>query len=175
MRGEFETYVLDHWSLIFLLSQWHVSPAAVIRNPLNLLKWISTLGITYTFSPNFLLAAILRDLPGASYDKPLDLSSLRALISGGEAVPLKTAVAFADILEAFGARRDVLRAGFGMSETGAGCIYDTRPIPKVDNLDSPKYISLGTCCQGVERRVVDSETGGLCLSGETGQLQLSGP
>src|SRR6266436_6117383 len=111
-----------------LLSQWHVSPAAIIRNPLNLLQWTSKLRITYTFSPNFLLAAVLRDLPEASFDEPIDFGNLQALISGGEAVPMKTAVAFADVLETFGARRDVLRAGFGMSETGAGSIYDTRSV-----------------------------------------------
>jgi thioesterase domain-containing protein len=88
---------------------------------------------------------------------------------------VKTAVAFADAMERFGARRDVLRGGFGMSETGAGCIYDTRPIPKVENTEGPKYLSLGKCCPGIEMRVVDSETGQLCLSGETGQLQVSGP
>jgi thioesterase domain-containing protein len=175
MRGELDTHYLDNRSPDFPLSQWHVSPAAIIRNPLNLLKWASTLNITYTFSPNFLLASILRDLPTASYEESLDLCNLQALISGGEAVPFKTAVAFADVLETFGARRDVLRAGFGMSETGAGCIYDTRPIPKTDTLDAPKYISLGTCCQGVDMRIVDSDNGKLCLSGETGQLQLSGP
>ena len=132
------------------------------------------LNITYTFSPNFLLAAILRDLP-TSFDERLDFANLRALISGGEAVPLKTAVAFADMMESFGARRDVLRAGFGMSETGAGCIYDTRPIPRVETHDGLKYVSLGKCCRGVEMRVIDVDTGKPCKSGETGDLQVTGP
>ena len=157
------------------LSQWHVAPTAIIRNPLNLLKWASKLKITYTFSPNFLLAAILRDLPEASFDEPIDFSNLRALISGGEAAPMKTGVAFADVLETFGARRDVLRAGFGMSETGAGSIYDTRPVPKFDDLDGPRYLSLGKCCNGIEMRILDSDTGKICSPGDVGHLQIRGP
>ena len=48
----------------------------------------------------------------------LDLSNMRVFISGGEAVPIKTAVEFSDIIERYGAPRDSLRAGFGMTETG---------------------------------------------------------
>jgi acyl-CoA synthetase (AMP-forming)/AMP-acid ligase II len=47
----------------------------------------------------------------------IDLSSIEVLISGGEAVPVKTAVEFTDILEQLGAPRSALRAGFGMTET----------------------------------------------------------
>lgn len=48
----------------------------------------------------------------------LDLSQMIAFISGGEAVPIKTAIEFTDVLELYGAPRNSLRAGFGMSETG---------------------------------------------------------
>jgi acyl-CoA synthetase (AMP-forming)/AMP-acid ligase II len=45
---------------------------------------------------------------------------MMAFISGGEAVPVKTAVEFTNILERFGAPRDALRGGFGMTETCVG-------------------------------------------------------
>lgn len=143
---------------------------------MNLLKWSSMLNITYTFSPNFLLAAVIRDFQPSLFGgyRP-DLSNLKALISGGEAVPMKTAMGFADIIESFGAQRNVLRAGFGMSETGAGCIYDTRPIPKVEMPEDLKYLSLGQACEGVKMRIYDSSTRRICSPGEAGQLQLSGP
>ena len=48
----------------------------------------------------------------------MNLSQLKALISGGESVPVKTAIVFSDLIERFGAPRNSLRAGFGMSETG---------------------------------------------------------
>jgi thioesterase domain-containing protein len=176
MRGQFKFFVWQNNHFDILPSQWHVSPSAVIRNPLNLLKWTSKLNITFTFSPNFLLAAILRDLSNASFDEPLNFCNLRALVSGGEAVPFRTAVAFADVMETLGARRDVLQIGFGMTETSAGCIHHKGPIPKNHTPDSPKYHSLGRHCHtGIEFRIVNLETGELCSSGVTGQLLVSGP
>ncbi|KAF9469572.1 acetyl-CoA synthetase-like protein [Collybia nuda] len=157
-------------------SQYHVSPPSIIRNPRNLLEWCSKLKITYTFSPNFLLAQICRDLADPSSDNnEIDLSCVRAFISGGEAVPVKTAIEFTNILERFGAPRDVLRAGFGMTETGAGCIYDTRPIPHDTSGFTAKYLSLGKCCDGTSMRAVDPETGAVCQPLQEGQLQLKGP
>jgi acyl-CoA synthetase (AMP-forming)/AMP-acid ligase II len=63
------------------------------------------------------------------FDSSVKLESLVSIISGGESVPVNTAVAFADLLEQLGARRDVLRAGFGMTETGV-CKYShcTSPL-----------------------------------------------
>lgn len=106
---------LSNWSD----SQYHVSPSAIIHRPFNLLEWTSRYGITYSFSPNFLIAQLCRDQTVAATPAgALDLSALVAFISGGEAVPLKTAIEFANLLERFGAPRNALRAGFGMSETG---------------------------------------------------------
>jgi hypothetical protein len=67
------------------------------------------------------MARLLKDLATDPLPASLDLSKLGALISGGESVPLSIGVAFADLLETFGAPRDSLRAGFGMSET---CVSD---------------------------------------------------
>ncbi|KAJ3569707.1 hypothetical protein NP233_g4878 [Leucocoprinus birnbaumii] len=155
--------------------QYHVAPVAIVRTPRNLLDWTSKYRITYTFSPNFLIAQIVRDFSAALPTIPLDLSPVRAFISGGEAVPVKTAVEFTDILAQFGARRDVLRAGFGMTETGAGCIYDTREILSDSTQYTLKYLSLGTCCDGVSMRVVDHITGSPCPPLKEGQLQITGP
>ncbi|KAH8079790.1 acetyl-CoA synthetase-like protein [Cristinia sonorae] len=157
-------------------TQYHVAPAAIISRPRNLLEWCHRYRITYTFSPNFLLAQICREVTNAPYrPEDLDLSPMQAFISGGEAVPIKTAVEFSDIIVRHGAPRNSLRAGFGMTETGAGCIYDTRPI--VSNVDdSPvKYLSLGKCCNGVAMRVVDPVVGSVCSPLKPGQFQVSGP
>ena len=78
--------------------------------------------ISYTFSPNFLLGQICRDFSKAQNAKAMDLSCVKVLISGGEAVPTKTAVEFTAILEGLGAPRNALRAGFGMTETGVSLL-----------------------------------------------------
>ncbi|KAH9849416.1 AMP-dependent synthetase and ligase [Lenzites betulinus] len=158
-------------------NQYHVSPSAIIHRPLNLLEWCSRYGITYSFSPNFLIAQLCKDQSVATMPAgALNLSALVAFISGGEAVPIKTAIEFANLIERFGAPRNSLRAGFGMSETGAGCIYDTTPIPRSENQNlEVKYLSLGLCCDGVNVRVVSRETGEACPALEPGILQLKGP
>ncbi|KAF7346973.1 Acetyl-CoA synthetase-like protein [Mycena venus] len=153
--------------------QYHISPKAIIAKPNLLLEWSSRLGITYTFSPNFLMARLLKDQATDPLPSSLDLSRLRALISGGESVPMSIGVAFADLLETFGAPRDTLRAGFGMSETCAGCIYDTQPVASEVRPNAPLYLHLGQCIPGMSMRVLNAD-GGPCGPGEAGQLQLHG-
>ncbi|EIN08725.1 acetyl-CoA synthetase-like protein [Punctularia strigosozonata HHB-11173 SS5] len=153
--------------------QYHISPTAIIVDPKSLLDLCSKLEITYSFAPNFLMARILKDDAIAPLPPSLDLSRLSAFISGGESVPMPVGVAFADLLERFGAKRNVLRAGFGMSETCAGSIYDTTDIPRTVDPAGPAYLNLGTCVPGMSMRVV-SATGGLCAPGEPGQLHVSG-
>ncbi|KAJ6566045.1 acetyl-CoA synthetase-like protein [Mycena capillaripes] len=154
--------------------QYHISPKTIIARPNLLLEWSSRLGITYTFSPNFLMARLLKDQATDPLPSSLDLSNLRALISGGESVPMSIGVAFADLLETFGAPRDALRAGFGMSETCAGSIYDTEPVASEVCPNAPLYLHLGQCIPGMSMRVLNAD-GGACVPGEAGQLQLSGP
>ncbi|KAF7371247.1 Acetyl-CoA synthetase-like protein [Mycena sanguinolenta] len=154
--------------------QYHISPKTIIAKPNLLLEWSSRLGITYTFSPNFLMARLLKDQATDPLPSSLDLSNLRALISGGESVPTSIGVAFADLLETFGAPRDALRAGFGMSETCAGCIYDTEPVASEVRPNDPLYLHLGHCIPGMSMRVLNPD-GGACVPGEPGQLELSGP
>lgn len=92
-------------------------------NPRNLLDWCSKLAITYSFSPNFLIAQICRDTAATPFPTgSIDLTPMKAFISGGESVPIKTATEFADVIEQYGAPRDALRAGFGMSETGVSAL-----------------------------------------------------
>ncbi|KAI0659134.1 AMP-dependent synthetase and ligase [Cubamyces menziesii] len=157
-------------------NQYHISSSAIVQRPRLLLELCSTYRITYTFSPNFLISQICRELsPSSLPSDAFDFSDLVAFISGGEAVSVKTAIAFANLLEAFGAPRNALRAGFGMSETCAGCIYDTRPIVREDQSTSESYLSLGLCCPGVELRVVSRDTQAPCRPLEPGRLQLRGP
>ncbi|EPQ59775.1 acetyl-CoA synthetase-like protein [Gloeophyllum trabeum ATCC 11539] len=155
-------------------SQFHTSPSEIIRRPSDLLRLCSEFKITYTFSPNFLLAKICEENQSAPYDK-LDLSPLHSLISGGEAVPIKTAVAFADLMEKCGAPRNALRAGFGMTETCAGSVYDTRPILRDPTSVSIKYLSVGKSCNGISVRIVEPITGSASPPDKIGSLQVRGP
>ncbi|KXN81002.1 Polyketide synthase PksJ [Leucoagaricus sp. SymC.cos] len=158
-------------------SQYQVEPSVIIRKPRNLLDWCSRFHVTHTFSPNFLLAQIYRDMSSAlsTTDGMLDLSSLRVFVTGGEANPVKTAAEFSDLLERFGAPRTTLRAAFGMTETAAGSIYNNSPVLRnISEYDGSAFLSVGTPAVGLRMRTVDPLTGFSCPSNVVGQLQVSG-
>lgn len=77
--------------------------------------------IQVAFAPNFLLAKLTRDLEKRTeLFGQFDLSSLRRVNSGGEAVVSSTAVAFSRTLKNLAKNGDasfVISAGFGMTET----------------------------------------------------------
>ncbi|MEV7125571.1 non-ribosomal peptide synthetase [Streptomyces sp. NPDC093260] len=158
--------------------QVHVEPRVVLDRPLEFLRLISRHGVTMTFTPNFLLGAILaaagreRAADTAAEDDRLDLSRLRHIISGGEAVVCATGEAFLDRFAADGLARDALWPAFGMTETCAGSVYSAGAFPGADR--GQEFASLGTPVERLRIRVVDDEDQPL-PEGEVGELQLTGP
>ncbi|RCG24494.1 alpha/beta fold hydrolase [Sphaerisporangium album] len=150
-------------------TQSHVPPQAVLGDPLNFLRLIDAHRISLTFTPNFLLGQILKELPRAA-GLTLDLSCLRHIISGGEATVRATATAFIDALGPHGMARTVLKPAFGMTETCAGSIFSTR-FPQVDA--GREFASLGHPVTGLRMRVADGDVA--VPEGETGELQVRGP
>jgi hypothetical protein len=74
------------------------------------------------FAPNFLLSKLTRDLEKhADLFGHFDLSSIKRINSGGEAVVSRTAQAFASMMKQFSKNPSavsfVISAGFGMTET----------------------------------------------------------
>lgn len=69
--------------------QVHVQAADLLERPSSFLSLLHKHHAAYTFAPNFFLAALRRQLEdnsgSASRARYFDLSSLKALISGGEA------------------------------------------------------------------------------------------
>lgn len=63
------------------------------------------------------MAKICKEVSLIPWDDSLNLSALEAYISGGEAIPVKTGVEFSNLLRKCGAKANVLRPGFGMTET----------------------------------------------------------
>ena len=153
--------------------QVHVQAAEVLADPLQFLRLLETHKVNYTFAPNFFLA-MLRDKLASHPDFPLlDLSALRAFISGGESNVVETCKSLTEQLYRHGIRGDIIRPGFGMTETCAGSIY-SRSCPSYDIEKRLEFASLGSCIPGIEMRVVNEE--GVRLGpGEVGDLQVTGP
>ncbi|MEU5538893.1 non-ribosomal peptide synthetase [Streptomyces sp. NPDC020362] len=153
--------------------QLHVEAPVVLQEPLEFLRLMSRHGVTMTFTPNFLLGLInaAGERLRASGER-LDLSRLRHIISGGEAVVVATGEAFLDGLARHGLARDALWPAFGMTETCAGSVYSRKGFPDVDR--GAEFASLGTPVQGLRMRIADPEDRPL-PEGRVGELQLRGP
>ncbi|KAL1848713.1 putative NRPS-like protein biosynthetic cluster [Diaporthe australafricana] len=159
--------------------QIHVQAADVVSAPAYFLDLLSRHRVSRSFAPNFFLASLVSaaaaaagvatgEAAVASTNAPSwDLSDLKFLVSGGEANDIKTCVAASALLEKYGAPRGVIAPGFGMTETCAGSIYNTR-APDYDLANGYKVASLGKCIKGMEMRVT------LGLRRRDGQPESSG-
>jgi acyl-CoA synthetase (AMP-forming)/AMP-acid ligase II len=155
-------------------NQIHVPAAVLLRDPLQFIKLLDTHGVAYTFAPNFFLAKLQIAL-AAKPHFTADLCKLEALISGGESNVVETCHALTLELARLGAKGQVIRPGFGMTETCAGSIYSCA-CPSYDLARGHEFASLGTCIPGMAMRVVSlTDAGKLVQTGETGALQVSGP
>ncbi|KAF9230294.1 atromentin synthetase [Melanogaster broomeanus] len=175
VAGSLEMHIAP---LLYGAPQLHVHASAILSDPLRFLRLIEEQSIELTFAPNFLLAKLTRDLETRSdlFGK-FDLSSIKRINSGGEAVVSSTAQAFSKTLKNLakdGNASFVISAGFGMTETCAGCIYD--PIDVSVTPPAYEFLELGTPLAGCEMRIVNPEDGvTLRPDGESGELQVRGP
>ncbi|KAG1796428.1 atromentin synthetase [Suillus plorans] len=135
--------------------------------------------IEITFAPNFLLSKLTRDLEKRTeLFGCFDLSSIKRVISGGEAVVLKTAQAFVATMKQLSKNPStvsfMLSPGFGMTETCAGCIYHLTDVLATET--AREFLDLGRPIDGCEMRIVDPADGStLRPDGKSGELQVRGP
>jgi acyl-CoA synthetase (AMP-forming)/AMP-acid ligase II/thioesterase domain-containing protein len=154
------------------VDQIHVSAADVVTSPTTFLELISRHRVALTFAPNFFLAKLVAAFDSLPQSPELDLSSLVCVTSGGEANDIKTCVAASKLFAKYGAPSDVITAGFGMTETCAGSIYNTK-CPEYDVSRNHTVASLGKCIPGIEMRIVTPE-GQVAASDESGDLEVRG-
>lgn len=154
-------------------NQVHVSAIDLLADPMTFLRLISKHRIAYTFAPNFFLASLRKVLERENSSKiHLNLSSLHALISGGEANVTETCEAVTNLLAQYNAPQNFVRPGFGMTETCAGSIYGL-DCPAYDVKRRTEFTSLGSSVPGLSMRVVKDD-GLVALANEIGDLQVSG-
>lgn len=163
-------------AMILGAEQIHVQAADLLADPVRFLRLIHDHRVSLTFGPNFFLAALQRTLDGLKpytmLSTGLDLSCLKALLSGGEANVVQTCVGLTQHLHDLGAEGNVISPGFGMTETCAGSIH-AKECPSYDVGLELEFASLGSCIPGISMRIV-SEEGKEVPTGVSGSLQLSG-
>ncbi|MFI6844972.1 non-ribosomal peptide synthetase [Kitasatospora sp. NBC_00085] len=153
--------------------QVHVPAQVVLGEPLEFLRLASEHRVTMTFTPNFLLGLLnsAADRVSEAELEQLDLTGLRHIVSGGEAVVCTTGRTFLERFAPYGLTPTALWPAFGMTETCAGSIYSLA-FPRAD--EGEEFANLGTPVAGLRMRVAGHEDRAL-PEGEVGELQLNGP
>ena len=162
-----------HIHAIYLCADFvHVPATTIIAKPLIFLQLIETHRVTYTFAPHFFLARLLQSMEaGDPFSITLDLSCLRHLISGGESNLVETVTVLTRLLQRHNVRGEIVRPGFGMTETCAGSIY-SKDCPTYDIRKGNSFASLGKPISGIKMRVIDQGHG--AAPNDVGDLQLAG-
>ncbi|PYH43019.1 non-ribosomal peptide synthetase [Aspergillus saccharolyticus JOP 1030-1] len=162
-------------------SQVLVEAPDVLMDPGLLLTLVERHRVAWTFAPNFFLARMHATLQQQEQKEEegagrnWDLSCLTYLTSGGEANTAHMCEEVSILLAGYGASKNVIVPGFGMTETCAGAIFNTR-FPEYDKLHGYAIASLGQCMPGIEVRVTDGTGSNIPLpAGTLGHLEVSGP
>ncbi|KAL2816683.1 acetyl-CoA synthetase-like protein [Aspergillus granulosus] len=174
-------------------TQIHVPAVNLMSEPIKFLDLIDTHRVSRTFAPNFFLAK-LRDairknttsrINGKLHGKTAngirepggwDLSCLGCINSGGEANITRTCEELSDQLAQYGAPKNIIFPGFGMTETCAGAIFNP-DCPQYDRDHQLEFASVGLCMPGIEMRItdgLDSNSTERVPTGQIGFLQVTG-
>lgn len=149
--------------------QVHAEPATILADPLLFLRIIQRYRVTIAFAPNFLLGQINAALSAGSAS--LELSTLRRIVTGGEANVVTTGRRFLELLAPYGLSPGALWPAFGMTETCAACVY-SHEFPLIDT--EHEFAAVGSPVDRLKVRIVDAN-GRALPQGQEGELQLHGP
>ncbi|WP_167751997.1 AMP-binding protein [Streptomyces sp. H23] len=152
--------------------QVQIAPEFVLADPLRWMDLLSEHRAAMTWAPHFAFAEVNRALGEESRRGPWDLSSLRVIINGGEAVDTQTAADFMAALEPHGLRFSAMMPTWGMSETSSGSIT-TRAFARW-TAEGRQTSPVGRPLPGMALRIVD-DNDALVSEEQVGHLQVSGP
>lgn len=142
----------------------------VLQNPLTWLDWVDSYRVTLSFAPNFAFGLVNRhanDIAKSSWD----LSCLRWIWNGGEAIVAKTARRFVSLLLQHGLPETAMRPAWGMSETSSAVTGSNRFTLELTSDDDP-LVEVGEPFPGFEMRITDGAQ--VIDEGQIGQLEVRG-
>ena len=148
--------------------QIQASTPWVLSDPLRWMQLAYEYGVTSTWAPNF-AAGLVADEAHRLAPGQWDLSRLRHVLNGGEAVLSETVRRFVDAMSEQGLPRDAVRPSWGMSETSSGETDGYR----ADAHDWTDPVPVGPPVAGFCVRVVDADHVPVPV-GEVGALEVSG-
>jgi acyl-CoA synthetase (AMP-forming)/AMP-acid ligase II/NADP-dependent 3-hydroxy acid dehydrogenase YdfG/acyl carrier protein len=151
--------------------QIQVPTAAILSDPLKWLDLIERYRVTVTWAPNFAYALVNDRHPEKSI-RQRDLSSLRFILNGGEAVVARTARRFLDLLAPYGLPLTAMHPAWGMSETCSGVTYSDR-FTCESTSDDDSFVEVGGPVPGISIRITDAQDQPVAEE-TTGRLQVKG-
>jgi acyl-CoA synthetase (AMP-forming)/AMP-acid ligase II/acyl carrier protein len=179
--------------LYFGFPVYTLNAASVLQQPRRWLEAITRVRGTHSSGPNFILDLCLKRITEADM-KGLDLSSLRACLTGAEAVRHKTLHQFRETFALCGLRPDAIQAGYGLAEfTLTVSSIDIGHMPRTVHLDASaceqgrvilrdtedgtstrSFVSCGWTHVGSDIRIVDPRSRRECSPYEIGEIWVSG-
>ncbi|GAC13700.1 non-ribosomal peptide synthetase [Aliiglaciecola lipolytica] len=152
-------------------TQVHVAAADILAAPLSWIDLLEQHQASVTFAPNFafgLIAGLSEEIAQRNWD----LSALKLVLNGGEAVVASTARQFLQLFESSGLSKHAMCPAWGMSETSSGITY-ARDFELDNTSDSDSHVSVGPPMPGDFMRITDAQNQVL-NEGDVGRLQVKG-
>ncbi|MBK6656643.1 MAG: amino acid adenylation domain-containing protein [Proteobacteria bacterium] len=152
-------------------TQVHVPTATVLRDPLRWLDLCERYQADITFAPNFAFGLI--NARGTDIvRRRWDLSRLRRVLNGAEAIVARTAREFMQLLTPHGLSRTAMIPAWGMAEVSSGITYNLEfDLDRVR--DEDRHVAVGRPIPGTRARIVD-EHDKVVAEGVEGRLQIQG-
>jgi len=170
-----------------------MSPFAFLSHPARWLQTVHRHRATITAAPNFAYEVCLNKIPDREL-AGIDLSSLRLMFNGAEAVSPQTVERFAERFRACGLSRAALMPVYGLAECAVGLTFP--PVgrgPLIDHIEREEFqrsglarsarpaetaplsfVSSGKALPGYTVRVVD-EHGATLPERQQGHIEFQGP
>ena len=164
--------VYFHLRDVFLgARQVHAQTARVLQRPTVWIDWLDRFRVTITFAPNFAFG-LVNDCTDEIRRARWDLSCVRHVLNGAEAIIPRTARRFLTQLAPFGLSPTAMRPAWGMSETSSGVVYSSR-FSLAASTDDDRFVEVGEPIPGLSIRIVDQRLQPVD-EGTPGRLQVAG-
>ena len=161
-----------HLRDVFLgCTEVQVPTSFILHDPLRWLDGIERFRATITFAPNFAYG-LVNERAAEVTRRHWDLSSMRYILNGAEAIVSRTARRFLQLLMPHGLPGDAMHPAWGMSETSSGVTYSDRFQLELTS-DDDAFVEVGAPIPGFSIRIVDSNDQVL-EEGAIGRLQVKG-
>lgn len=166
--------VMSHLQDVYVCCQQvHAATSWVLADPLRWLSIVDRYRVTNTWAPNFAFGLIAERLAETPDANRFDLTRLRFILNGGEAIVPRIARRFLRMMEGFGLPRNAMRPSWGMSETSSGVVFSQK-FSVETTTDADEFTDLGEPIPGTRLRVVGMDDVPVPV-GKVGRVQISGP